>query len=112
MGPNGYEFVCQHGPRECEANTIHACSIDIIKNPSVQLNFLACMIEHNIWPVNITKTCAEKLHIDVEPILSCARTARGSELLAKYGIMTHGLKPSVNFIPTVTLDGVSKFFST
>ncbi|KAG8034670.1 hypothetical protein G9C98_007746, partial [Cotesia typhae] len=48
--PNGYKFTCQHGPRECEANMIHACAIDIIKNPAVQLNFLTCMIEHNLWP--------------------------------------------------------------
>ncbi|XP_014295730.1 GILT-like protein 3 [Microplitis demolitor] len=105
--PNGYKFICQHGPRECEANMIHACAIDIIKNPAVQLNFLTCMIEHNLWPVNITRTCAEKFHLDAEPILNCSKTNRGAELLAQYGKMTNALKPAVTFIPTITLDGNS-----
>ncbi|XP_074112045.1 gamma-interferon-inducible lysosomal thiol reductase-like protein [Cotesia typhae] len=105
--PNGYKFTCQHGPRECEANMIHACAIDIIKNPAVQLNFLTCMIEHNLWPVNITRTCAEKYHLDAELILNCSKTNRGPELLAQYGKMTHALKPPITFIPTITLDGDS-----
>ncbi|XP_063972838.1 gamma-interferon-inducible lysosomal thiol reductase-like [Diachasmimorpha longicaudata] len=103
-GPNGYTFNCQHGPRECEANTIHACAIDVIKDPDVQLKFLACMIERNIWPQNITRTCADRFHVDAEPIFKCYKSPRGAELLAKYGEMTHALPPPLKFIPTITLD--------
>ncbi|XP_034952131.1 gamma-interferon-inducible lysosomal thiol reductase-like [Chelonus insularis] len=105
--PNGYKFTCQHGPRECEANMIHACAIDIIKNPTVQVNFIACMIEHNLWPINITRNCAEKMHLDADSILNCTKSSRGPELLAKYGRMTQSLNPPVSFIPTVTLNGNS-----
>jgi len=101
---NGYEFTCQHGPIECDANMIHACAIDIIKEPSVQLDFLACMIKNNLNPTNITKVCAERMRLDAEPILNCFKDSRGKELLAMYGKMTDALRPQVSFIPTVTLD--------
>ncbi|KYQ47358.1 GILT-like protein C02D5.2 [Trachymyrmex zeteki] len=105
---DGYQFTCQHGPIECQANIIHACSIDVIKDPSVQLQFVACMIENNIDPVRIMKTCAERIPVDLESIKKCSNTGRGQELLAKYGEMTNSLVPRVSFIPTITLDGSSE----
>lgn len=102
-----YEFVCQHGPIECQANIIHACSIDIIKDPSIRLDFLACMIENNINPIEIMNLCAESISVDLEAIKKCSETERGKELLAKYGQMTNSLVPRVSFIPTITLDRVS-----
>lgn len=104
---DSYVFVCQHGPIECQANIIHACSIDVIKNPTVQLEYLCCMIKNNMDPVGIMNACAEKLSVDSESISKCATGARGKELMAKYGEETHGLRPSVAFIPTVVLDGDS-----
>ena len=85
---------------------IHACAIDILTETSVHLEFIACMIKNNLSPQNITKTCAEKMHLDVEPILNCSKGSKGSELLALFGRMTDALKPPVSFIPTVTLDKV------
>jgi len=89
---------------------IHACSIDVIKDPSVQLQFVACMIENNIDPVRIMNTCGERISVDLESIKKCSNTERGKELLAKYGEMTNSLVPRVSFIPTITLDGVSVRF--
>ncbi|XP_011708104.1 PREDICTED: GILT-like protein C02D5.2 isoform X2 [Wasmannia auropunctata] len=105
---DGYQFVCQHGPIECQANIIHACSIDVIKDPSVQLQFVACMIENNIDPVRIMNTCAERMSVDLESMRKCSNGERGKELLAKYGEMTNSLVPRVSFIPTITLDGSSE----
>ncbi|EZA53914.1 GILT-like protein C02D5.2 [Ooceraea biroi] len=94
---NGYEFVCQHGPIECQANIIHACSIDVIKEPSTRLQFITCMIENNIEPVEIMNTCAADISVDLESIRTCSNTARGKELLAKYGEMTSALVSRVSF---------------
>lgn len=106
MTDDGYEFVCQHGPLECEANMIHACAIDIIKDTSVQLDFLACMIKDNLNPQDITKACAKKMDLDIAPILDCQSKAKGKELLAKFGQQTENLRPKISFIPTITLDKV------
>ncbi|EFN84485.1 GILT-like protein C02D5.2 [Harpegnathos saltator] len=106
---DGYEYECQHGPIECQANIIHACTIDAIREPSKRLDFLACMIENNINPVEIMNTCAARLNasVEAESIRKCSDTSTGKELLAKYGQMTKSLVPAVSFIPTITLDGSS-----
>ncbi|XP_060828036.1 GILT-like protein 1 [Bombus pascuorum] len=101
---NGYEFMCQHGPIECGANIIHACSIDILKNTSIQLEYLSCMIKNNIVPVNIMEICAKKMNIDYNPIFKCFIGDKGKELLAKYGELTNALTPQISFIPTVVLN--------
>ncbi|XP_031826469.1 gamma-interferon-inducible lysosomal thiol reductase-like protein [Nomia melanderi] len=106
---SGYEFICQHGPTECDANIIHACSIDILKNSSVQLEYVSCMIKNNIDPVNIMKICAQKMNIDYNKIFKCFTEEKGKELLAKYGEQTNSLIPTVSFIPTILLDGSSDY---
>ncbi|XP_017880236.1 gamma-interferon-inducible lysosomal thiol reductase-like [Ceratina calcarata] len=105
---DGYRFTCQHGPVECDANMIHACSIDVLRNSSVQLEYLSCMIKNNLDPVDIMKSCASRMNIDYNSIYDCFVGDKGKELLAKYGDKTHALVPAVSFIPTVTLDGSSK----
>ncbi|XP_072763096.1 gamma-interferon-inducible lysosomal thiol reductase [Anoplolepis gracilipes] len=106
---DGYQFVCQHGPVECQANIIHACSIDIIKDPSIRLQFVTCMIENNIDPVKIMNKCAKHVSVDLKSIKECSNNERGKELLADYGKMTNSLVPRVSFIPTITLDKSSEY---
>ena len=105
---DGHEFMCQHGPIECEANMIHACSIEMLKNSSVQLEYISCMIKNNIEPLRIMETCAKKMYIDHTRILKCFTGTKGKELLANYGELTNELTPRVSFIPTVVLDGNSE----
>lgn len=105
----GYQFTCQHGPIECQANIIHACTIDVIKDPSIQLQFITCMIENNIDPVGIMNKCAERISVDLESIKECSNNERGKELLANYGKMTNSLVPRISFIPTITLDRSSDY---
>lgn len=104
----GYKFECQHGPVECDANMIHACSIDALRNSTVRLEYLSCMIKNNLEPVNIMKSCAKRMNIDYWSIYDCFVGDKGKELLAGYGEATRKLVPAVSFIPTVTLDGSSE----
>ncbi|XP_066582335.1 gamma-interferon-inducible lysosomal thiol reductase-like isoform X2 [Prorops nasuta] len=100
-----YEFECQHGPLECEANIIHSCAIDSIKDPSLLINYISCMIKNNVKPLNIMEACAENLYIDRDPIWKCYEGPKGRELLAEYGRMTKDLNPPVTFIPTILING-------
>ncbi|XP_035726521.1 gamma-interferon-inducible lysosomal thiol reductase-like isoform X2 [Vespa mandarinia] len=99
-----YEFKCQHGPIECQGNIIHACAIDLIKDQSLLLNYLSCMIKNNIDPENIMEICAQKMNVDSNVISKCYSGAKGKELLAKYGELTSALKPRISFIPTISLN--------
>ncbi|KAF7384664.1 hypothetical protein HZH68_014276 [Vespula germanica] len=103
-----YEFKCQHGPIECQGNMIHACAIDLIKDQSLLLNYLSCMIKNNIEPVNIMEVCAQKMNVDFNVILKCYSGAKGKELLARYGERTSALKPRISFIPTISLNNSVK----
>lgn len=45
-----YRFDCQHGPSECEANTYHACVIEVVQDALARLEVVACMIRDNHAP--------------------------------------------------------------
>lgn len=103
-----YEFKCQHGAIECQANIIHACAIDVIQNQSILLTYLSCMIKNNIDPIKIMDTCAQKMNVDHNSIIKCYSGMRGKELLAKYGELTSALRPQISFIPTISLNDSTK----
>lgn len=84
---------------------IHACSIDVIKNPKQQLEYLTCMIKKNYEPQNIMKSCAENMGINYQPILDCF-LSKGEKLLAEYGEFTKANRKWIDFIPTISLDEV------
>lgn len=101
---DGYEFKCQHGPTECEANRMHACAIDIIKNPKTLLDVIACMIKNNMEPIEIMRSCTKMSSVNSAPILDCYNSEKGQELLANYGMLTDAVKSKITFIPTIALD--------
>lgn len=49
--------------------------------------------------------CSKQYSIDVETIQKCYTSLHGKELLKIAGEATHALRPRVDFIPTITLDG-------
>uniref|UniRef100_A0A6E8VZP4 Gamma-interferon-inducible lysosomal thiol reductase n=1 Tax=Anopheles coluzzii TaxID=1518534 RepID=A0A6E8VZP4_ANOCL len=99
------EFDCQHGPIECEGNTIHACVVEAVREPRTRLAMVACMIQNNIMPRDIFYRCAKEHGLEIESIKKCYDSPHGAELLKVHGEATHALRPAVSFIPTVTLDG-------
>lgn len=98
-------FDCQHGPIECEANIIHACVIEAVHDAKVRLEMVACMIRENMIPKDAFYRCAKEHGVEIESIQKCYDSPHGAELLKLHGEATHALRPSVSFIPTVTLDG-------
>lgn len=98
-------FECQHGPIECEANTIHACVVEAVHDAKIRLNMVGCMIRDNLIPKDAFYRCAKENGVEIESIQKCYDSPHGAELLKLHGEATHALRPSVSFIPTVTLDG-------
>lgn len=122
-------FDCQHGEVECEANIIHCCTVEAVHEPEIQLGMVACMIRDNANPQEsfqrvswtlltlfasvshpnsylILPQCAREYNtIDIETIQKCYTSPHGKELLKIAGEATKALRPSVSFIPTITLDG-------
>jgi len=46
-------FACQHGPVECEANKIHSCATQHIKDKNILIKYISCMIDNNYEPKRI-----------------------------------------------------------
>ncbi|XP_020814276.1 gamma-interferon-inducible lysosomal thiol reductase isoform X2 [Drosophila serrata] len=99
-------FDCQHGPTECQANIYHACVVNIIENPLVKLQIVTCMIQDNHFPRDAMLKCSRQYNVEnTDLIEKCAGSEHGLELLKLNGEATLAIRPSVTFIPTVTIDG-------
>ncbi|XP_063702134.1 GILT-like protein 1 [Culicoides brevitarsis] len=102
------EFDCQHGPIECEGNIVHACTVDVIADPTMRINLVACMIADNMLPKDSFHRCAKEFGVhetESTKIIACSESPHGKELLKVYGEQTAALRPKISFIPTVLLDG-------
>ena len=97
----GYSFSCQHGPEECKGNMVHTCSLKYVKEP---LPYIKCMMEDNYEAYERGRICADQLNIDFEPIMKCATSLEGEELLAEVGAESLGVKHHLSFIPTIAMD--------
>ncbi|OXU25364.1 hypothetical protein TSAR_012927 [Trichomalopsis sarcophagae] len=98
-----YEFKCQHGETECEANMIHACAIHKVLNSRRRLELVECMISNNMHPQAILETCAKGMD-ELKDIVQCSKSMEGRKMLKRFGDLTKSLDPRVSFIPTITLD--------
>lgn len=102
------DFECQHGPIECEGNIVHACTVEMIPDPTLRLNMIACMIMDNMLPKDSFHRCAKEYDVEEiksRKIIECTESPHGKELLKVYGEQTSALRPKISFIPTVLLDG-------
>ncbi|XP_068625137.1 gamma-interferon-inducible lysosomal thiol reductase-like [Battus philenor] len=102
-----YQFKCQHGPKECYGNKLHACAIDLLNNETQALLFNSCMMT----PRNNSRgsddesadRCGEKQDIDVTTIKECAKGDRGSQLLKHYG--DESKKAHFKYVPYILING-------
>ncbi|XP_052758242.1 gamma-interferon-inducible lysosomal thiol reductase-like [Galleria mellonella] len=101
------EFKCQHGPKECYGNKLHACSLNIINNATDALLFNICMTdpEHPSGGSDdpTADACGEKMAIDAKTIKECAKSEKGNELLEQYGIESD--KVHYKYVPYVLING-------
>ncbi|KAB7496128.1 Gamma-interferon-inducible lysosomal thiol reductase [Armadillidium nasatum] len=111
ISPNGRKtFTCQHGPRECKANIMHACVSKHVKDEQTRLNIIECMIKinYNEDPIEAGRKCLNKFEENFKNVEKCATAEEGEELHYHMGKMTHDLEPRVTFIPTITINDSQK----
>ncbi|CAK1539928.1 unnamed protein product [Leptosia nina] len=101
------DFECQHGPKECYGNKLHACALEIVKNHTAALLFNSCMMggSQKGWGSDdkAADKCASNMGIDSKPIKTCAKGNKGSELLKYYG--EESKKVGFHYVPYVLLNG-------
>jgi len=104
-GSERYQFSCQHGPLECQANIFHACAIHHVPAPQDRMDFIRCMIYDNYDPPGAVRRCAREVTVDLPAIEACAAGDEGNLLHKLAGDLTHNLQPRMTFVPTIEVDG-------
>lgn len=62
--PDGsLQFECQHGKAECDANIVHACTIEAISDPTIRLEAIACMITNNANALDALNRVMNFIHV-------------------------------------------------
>jgi len=95
-----YEFICQHGHKECDGNKMHACALKHINSTELKVEFIHCSMSSKSPPKALPE-CAEKLEINSTSIEACIAGEEGNELLASHGRQTHALRPKLYFVPWI-----------
>ncbi|XP_022647801.1 GILT-like protein 1 isoform X3 [Varroa destructor] len=111
-GPS-LQFQCQHGVKECEGNTFHACAIKLHQNKKQVIEFVICTMSYRQDVRQNIEQCAAKNSISYEVLHACAKGQQGKDLLAKMGVMTQATAKEINggsqldFVPSTLIDGLS-----
>lgn len=104
---NGQEkggvISCQHGARECQANTIQACAQEIYPTQSQWFAFIVCM-EKQRDPVKAGAVCARAHAMNYQRIAACAAGPQGAALLMKNARRTLDLQPTNLYVPWLTVN--------
>ncbi|XP_063849822.1 uncharacterized protein LOC135094032 isoform X1 [Scylla paramamosain] len=103
LGNGDYHFDCQHGPNECYGNKVMAC----IQNSfpiATQVKMIHCMMTKG-YPAFAGPECSREQGVEWADLERCSQSSTASAYLYQNGVKTSALKPSVYFIPTITIDG-------
>jgi len=97
-----YTFQCQHGPRECEGNKVHACALKYLPEES-QAAFINCSMSSST-PPEAGPSCASQLGLNFTRVEQCINED-GPGLLAANGNRTHNLNPELYYVPWILYNG-------
>nr|AYQ96082.1 gamma-interferon-inducible lysosomal thiol reductase [Dugesia japonica] len=101
---NKWEFICQHGPLECQGNTILACAISMT-NQSIYVPFTSCLMR-DLNPLSNFRSCCEQFKLDLNLVNKCFQGQKGNELQHHYALATSSLVPKLVYIPWIILNKV------
>lgn len=102
-----WKFHCQHGPKECVANTLEVCAM-YYHNASVTdwFPFIDC-VERSDDPSTAGAVCSKKVGwSDYDSLIApCVTGELGNSLQHKVGVQTDNLQPPHKFTPWVVMNG-------
>jgi len=104
---NLWTFTCQHGDEECYGNLLHNCFIYYYPNVEDHFNYINCsMANQRYSALDTASICLQDLKIPLSKLIECANTTVGNNLLHEMGEKTFALKPKLNYVPWLTLNGI------
>jgi len=100
-----WTFICQHGPRECLGNKIHACVLDLYREFNQSFSYIHCSMtgEERNAPDEF-EACAVKNNMDWKNISECVNSPKGNDLLQAHGVTTEKAQPPLVFVPWIIIN--------
>merc|ERR1712195_185840 len=87
-----WAFTCQHGPTECQYNTLEACAWDQLEDG---YPFVEC-VEASLPSTDydgVATACAKKTGVaNVDKMLTCFKGVQGNSLEHKYAVQTDAIQ--------------------
>jgi len=97
-------ITCQHGERECHANTLQGCAQHFYPSQFSWFPFIVCM-ESQDDPLVAAKSCAKTNKMDWQKLENCAKGEQGKKILYKNARKTLDLNPPNKYVPWLTVNG-------
>eukprot|EP00300_Choanocystis_sp_HF-7_P033098 c4538_g1_i2.p1 GENE.c4538_g1_i2~~c4538_g1_i2.p1 ORF type:complete len:268 (+),score=55.85 c4538_g1_i2:29-805(+) len=98
-------ILCQHGPTECEGNTILACAV-AANPPQIYVPFTHCFEGQHNADKSKGEACAREAGVDWNVITACVASGRGDELILQNAHRTISLGSAKAGVPWVVVNGV------
>ncbi|XP_014283299.1 GILT-like protein 1 [Halyomorpha halys] len=91
---SNYKYTCQHGVPECEGNKLHGCAVKYIKDKSILLNYISCLMNTTqytmspilSYPANECKNLVPSSRM--QHIFNCYNSNEGWDLFNQHGMTT------------------------
>ncbi|KAJ1367470.1 hypothetical protein KIN20_028384 [Parelaphostrongylus tenuis] len=100
-----YKCTCQHGKDECILNQLMNCVIERITVPDRTVPIIDCIQGRNNLNDAMTSCVSNNALLDHQWMRDCATGPTGRRLLAMAGARTVALKPALDFVPWIIIDG-------
>lgn len=97
-------ITCQHGHKECHANTIQGCAQSLYPDQKQWFAFIVC-VEKARDPLAAGKRCAKASGMSWNSIEECAIGSKGKQILATNARRTLDLSPPNRYVPWITING-------
>lgn len=110
LSNDGWNFTCQHGPKECMGNLMQNCVLNITRNSEKGFKFVICFEENiKVFKKNIDKIgnyCSKIHQINFTEIQNCMESKFGNELMHEVATKTENLTPKNTYVPWIVVNGV------
>lgn len=98
------QFICQHGPEECEKNKIQTCALNFIgNNQDRQADFMMCTMK--ITSTSQTfQECAQSINLKYDDLEECAKGKLGTKLQLDMKTASLSIIQESGHVPTIVYD--------
>lgn len=104
-GDNDFECSCQHQANECILNQLMNCVIDRLGFPDKIVPIVDCIQGKRDLNDAMTSCVSGNSLLNEQEMRTCATGPRGRRLLAVAGARTAALRPRLDFVPWIMIDG-------